>query len=76
MGTTLLVIGAILNFSGRIWIACVALSEGETMWGVLSFLVPFVAVIYGIMNFHQCKVQVGIIGVGIALIFAGFGLGA
>lgn len=49
---------------GWLWICVAAFSEGETLWGIGSLLLPFVCVIYGIINFQELKIPLGLVLVG------------
>ena len=49
---------------GWLWIVVLAFSEGETLWGIGSLIIPLVALIFGIMNFEETKIPLLLMGIG------------
>ena len=59
------------------WAACGwssnAFRSNGVLWGLGSLLVPFVAQIYGVLNFAENKIPLLLSVVGIAMFFMGYG---
>ena len=71
MGEMLLLLGAVMSLVGWIWIIVTAFGEGELVWGIGSIIIPLVAIVYGIVNFDETKIPLGLLVFGIALRFVG-----
>jgi hypothetical protein len=54
MGMLLLVIGLLINAVGGIWLLVTAFRT-SLMWGLISLLVPFAAVVYTILHWKEAK---------------------
>jgi hypothetical protein len=68
--TALLILGGILSFVGGIWLL-VAAFQTSVWWGLGSLLVPFVSLIFVIMNWQVAKKPFLISVVGtVVLLFA------
>ena len=53
--SVLTVVAVIASIVGWLWIVVLAFSDGETLWGIGSLIIPLVAVIYGILNYGDTK---------------------
>lgn len=54
MGSLLLILGSILMIGGGIWLLVVAFQE-SLLWGLGCLLVPFVGLVFVIMNWSESK---------------------
>lgn len=63
-------LGIALCLIGGLWIVVNAFRK-SIWWGLGSLLIPFVAVIFAIMNFAQNKIPLIIYIVGIVLLIVG-----
>ena len=43
---------------GWLWIVVLAFSAGETLWGIGSFVMPLLALVWGVLNFGEAKIPV------------------
>jgi hypothetical protein len=50
------VIALAVGVIGWLWITVMALSEGETLWGVGCLFISPLCVVYGLLNFQELKV--------------------
>ena len=66
-------LGMILASIGGLWLAINAFRAGNTLWGIGALLLPFVAQIYGFLNLDDNKVPLLLSGIGIVLLFMGYG---
>ena len=66
-------LGMILASVGGLWLAINAFRAGNTLWGIGALLLPFVAQIYGFLNLDDNKVPLLLSGIGIVLLFMGYG---
>ncbi|MGJ7902255.1 hypothetical protein [Lysobacter sp. 1R34A] len=63
-------LGIVLCLIGGLWIVVNAFRK-SIWWGLGSLLIPFVAVIFAVMNFAQNKIPLIIYIVGIVLLIVG-----
>jgi hypothetical protein len=63
--------GSICLLVGAIWIAVIAIQNGDTVWGVISIFCGLVALIYGVQHFEEAKVPTILVIVGMVTAFAG-----
>ena len=49
-------LGFVLSVVGGLWIVVNAFRNAGALWGIGSLLVPFVGLIYGLLNFADNKV--------------------
>jgi hypothetical protein len=70
---TMFWLGALLSTVGGLWLVVNAFRSSGVLWGLGSLLVPFVAQIYGLLNFAENKIPLLLSVVGIALFFMGYG---
>lgn len=54
MGSLLLILGSILLIGGGIWLLVVAFQE-SLLWGLGCLLIPFVSLVFVIMNWSESK---------------------
>lgn len=78
LGSALSFIGLVIAFIGGIWFLIVAFNE-SILWGIGCLLVPFVSIVFLIMNFDESKKPFfinlgGIILVVIGMFLSGEGL--
>jgi hypothetical protein len=66
-------LGALLSTVGGLWLVVNAFRSSGALWGLGSLLIPFVAQIYGLLNFTENKIPLLLSVVGIALFFMGYG---
>ncbi len=66
-------LGALLSTVGGLWLVVNAFRSSGVLWGLGSLLIPFVAQIYGLLNFGENKIPLLLSVVGIALFFMGYG---
>lgn len=66
-------LGMILASVGGLWLAINAFRAGSALWGIGALLLPFVAQIYGFLNLDDNKVPLILSGIGIVLLFMGYG---
>ncbi len=70
MGMVLLIVGYVAMLIGGIWLLVTAFKE-SVLWGVLSLLVPFAALVFVVKHWDVSKkpflIQIG----GVALVIAG-----
>jgi hypothetical protein len=66
-------LGALLSTVGGLWLVVNAFRSSGVLWGLGSLLVPFVAQLYGVMNFAGNKVPLLLSVAGLVMIFAGYG---
>lgn len=60
--------GAVVALVGAVWMAYLAWSNNQVVWAIGCFcLAPIVGTIYGIMNFDQAKIPLGLIWAGVIL---------
>ena len=64
------VVGLILATVGAIWILVNAFKE-SILWGILSIIIPFVLLIFALMNLETCKKPLGIWLAGVVLYVIG-----
>lgn len=65
-------LGIILSLIGGLWIVVNAFRT-SVLWGLGSLFVPFVSLIFAIMNFSENKVPLIISVIGTILVFMGYG---
>ncbi|HEV8694779.1 MAG TPA: hypothetical protein VGQ93_11455 [Lysobacter sp.] len=65
-------LGVILSLIGGLWIVVNAFRT-SVLWGLGSLLVPFVSLIFAIMNFGENKIPLILSVIGAVLVFMGFG---
>lgn len=70
MAMALYVLGALVYLAGFIWIVVNAFKT-SILWGLGSLLVPFVALIFAIMNWAQNKKPFLIMVAGIVVMIVG-----
>lgn len=63
-------LGIVLCLIGGLWIVVNAFRK-NIWWGLGSLLIPFVAVVFAIMNFAQNKIPLILYIVGIVLVIVG-----
>lgn len=56
---------AIASIIGWLWIAVMAFSEGEVLWGIGCLIISPLCLVYGIMNFQELKIPVLMLGIGL-----------
>jgi hypothetical protein len=66
-------LGVLLSTVGGLWLVVNAFRSSGVLWGLGSLLIPFVAQIYGLVNFTENKIPLLLSVVGIALFFVGYG---
>ena len=57
--SALLVVALVVGLIGWLWIVVMAFSEGEMLWGIGSLIISPLAIVYGIMNFQELKIPLG-----------------
>lgn len=76
LSTIIFVVGVILAAVGSIWILVNAFKE-SILWGILSIIIPFVLLIFALMNLDKCKKPLGIWLAGVVLyVIGGFVIAA
>ena len=65
-------LGVILSLVGGLWIVVNAFRT-SVLWGLGSLLVPFVSLIFAIMNFGENKIPLILSVIGTVLVFMGYG---
>lgn len=75
LGTIILGIGGLIALVGAIWLLVVTFKK-SILWGILSLLIPFVSLIFVIMNWELTKKPFLIYLGGIVLVIVGSVLGA
>jgi len=75
MGTGLAIAytGLALAFIANIWLAVLAFQKG-VLWGLAVLCIPFVALIFVILNFRETKTPLVLYIVGVLLSGAGTGM--
>lgn len=68
-------LGVALCLIGGLWIVINAFRK-SIWWGLGSLIIPFVAVVFAIMNFAENKIPLAIYVVGIILLVVGMPSGA
>lgn len=66
-------LGVVLSVVGGLWIVVNAFRNGGALWGIGSLLVPFVGLVYGLMNFADNKVPLLLYAGGVVLCMIGYG---
>ena len=66
-------LGIVLSLVGSLWIVVNAFRNSGVLWGLGSLLVPFVALIYAVLNFAENKIPLVLCVAGIVLAIAGAG---
>ncbi len=66
-------LGVLLSAVGGLWLVVNAFRSSGVLWALGSLLVPFVAQLYGVLNFGENKVPLLMSLAGIALFFMGYG---
>lgn len=66
-------LGVLLSTVGGLWLVVNAFRSSGALWGLGSLLVPFVAQIYGLLNFGDNKIPLLLSVVGLVLVFMGYG---
>ena len=66
-------LGALLSTVGGLWLVVNAFRSSGVLWGLGSLLVPFVAQLYGVLNFADNKVPLLLSVAGLVLFFIGYG---
>lgn len=74
MGAALTVIGYLVALVGGIWILVLAFRK-SVWWGLGSLFIPFVGIVFAIMNWTEAKVPFLIEVGGVVLIFIGLASG-
>lgn len=65
-------LGVILSLIGGLWIVVNAFRT-SVLWGLGSLLVPFVSLIFALLNFGTNKIPLLISVIGMALLVMGYG---
>ena len=65
-------LGVILSLIGGLWIVVNAFRT-SVLWGLGALLVPFVSLIFAIMNFGENKIPLILSVIGTVLLFMGYG---
>ncbi|HEU0306599.1 MAG TPA: hypothetical protein VFR30_06485 [Lysobacter sp.] len=65
-------LGVVLSVIGGLWIVVNAFRT-SVLWGLGSLLVPFVSLIFALMNFSENKIPLLISVIGTVLVFTGYG---
>lgn len=65
-------LGIVLSLIGGLWIVVNAFRT-SVLWGVGSLLVPFVSLVFALMNFGENKIPLLISVIGMVLVFMGYG---
>jgi hypothetical protein len=65
-------LGVILSLVGGLWIVVNAFRT-SVLWGLGSLLVPFVSLVFALLNFADNKVPLLISVIGMVLCFMGWG---
>lgn len=65
-------LGIVLSLVGGLWIVVNAFRT-SVLWGIGSLLIPFVSLVFALMNFAENKVPLLLCVVGMVLIFMGYG---
>lgn len=73
LGGVLLGVGGLLMLVGTVLVLIRAFGE-SVWWGLGSLFVPFVILIFAVMNFADCKKGLLLWGVGIVLYGVGIGV--
>ena len=69
-------VGIILASVGGIWCLVYAFKE-SILWGILSIIIPFVLLVFALMNLDKCKKPLGIWLAGVVLyVIGGFVIAA
>lgn len=68
-------IGCILMLVGGIWLIVNGFRK-SIWWGLGNLLIPFVALIFGLLNFAENKIPLLLYVVGLVLFFMGGGMSA
>ncbi|HEX7803355.1 MAG TPA: hypothetical protein VF471_11440 [Pseudoxanthomonas sp.] len=68
-------IGCILLFVGGIWLIVNGFRK-SIWWGLGNLLIPFVALIFGLLNFAENKIPLLLYVIGVVLFFLGGGMSA
>ena len=71
MISALLVVALVVGLIGWLWIVVMAFSEGEMLWGIGSLIISPIAIVYGIMNFQELKIPLGMMVGGAVVRIAG-----
>ena len=66
-------LGALLSTVGGLWLVVNAFRSSGVLWGLGALIVPFVAQLYGLLNFSENKIPLLISVAGIVLFFMGYG---
>lgn len=66
-------IGVALMFFGGVWIIINGFKK-SVWWGLGCLIIPFVALIFGLLNFAQNKIPLLLYVLGLILFFAGGGM--
>lgn len=65
-------LGIVLSLVGGLWIVVNAFRT-SVLWGLGSLLIPFVSLIFALMNFAENKVPLLLCVIGLVLVFMGYG---
>jgi len=75
MGGALVGLGALLVLIGVIWIAVIAFSSGDVLWGILSILCGILAIVYAAQHMDKARTPLFLMIGGIVLEVVGSLLG-
>ncbi len=68
MGAIVGWVGVVVTLAGAVWMAYLAWSNNQIPFAIGCFcLAPIVGTIYGIMNFDEAKIPLGLIWLGVIL---------
>lgn len=65
-------LGMLLSTVGGLWLVVNAFRSHGVLWGLGSLLIPFVAQLYGLLNFSDNKIPLLLSVAGCALVFMGW----
>jgi 1,4-dihydroxy-2-naphthoate octaprenyltransferase len=60
-------LGSLMALAGAIWIAVIAFQNDDMIWGIASIFCGIAAIIYGVQNFDQAKIPLGLLVIGIVV---------
>lgn len=56
----------IIALVGWIWMIVIAFKKGDPIWGIACiFCTPIIPIVYGVLNFEECKVPLILIIIGL-----------
>lgn len=65
-------LGMLLSATGGLWLVVNAFRSSGALWGLGSLFVPFVAQLYGLLNFGDNKLPLAISLAGLGLVGLGW----